>query len=160
VTATTATGRQTEDGQVGGIEGVVFGALVFAIGSLVIANAWGVVDAKMTAGAAAREATRAFVESAGPSSSEALVEAEAAARDAIAGYGRSPDRMVFVPEAAAFRRCAEVTMRVEYPVPLVVIPAIGRYGRGFTAVARHTEIVDPYRSGVPGRSVCPDGLAP
>lgn len=149
-----------EHGQIGGVEGVIFGVLVFVFGSLVLANAWGVIDAKLAAGSAAREATRAFVESRSGSSAGAMNEAEAAARDAIAGYGRDPDRMVLVPEAAQFRRCARVSVRVEYPVPLLSIPVLGRYGRGFTAVGRHSEIVDPYRSGVPGRDTCPEALTP
>lgn len=149
-----------ESGQVGGIEGVVFGVLVFVLGTLVIANAWAVIDAKMAAGSAAREATRAFVEADASSPAEALVAAESAARDAIAGYGRDPDRMEFTPESAALERCAPVSIRVAYPVPLVIIPILGRYGHGFTAVGRHSEIVDPYRSGLPAGGACPDGLRP
>lgn len=149
-----------ETGQIGGVEGVIFGVLVFVFGTLVLANAWGVIDARLATGAAAREATRAFVESNSTSSASALVEAEFAARDALAGYGRDPDRMVLVPESAQLQRCARVSVRVEYPVPLLTIPAIGRYGRGFTAVGRSSEIVDPFRSGVPGRDSCPASLAP
>lgn len=139
---------------------MVFGVLIFVFGTLVLANAWGLIDAKLAAGSAAREATRAFVESRTDSSAAALAEAESAARDALAGYGRDPDRMVLVPETAVLQRCARVSVRVEYPVPLITIPAIGRYGRGFTAVGRHSEIVDPFRSGVPGRDTCPEVLAP
>jgi hypothetical protein len=68
--------------------------------------------------------------------------------------------MGFVAEEAALQRCARVTVRVEYPVPLVVIPVIGRYGRGFTATARHSEIVDPFRSGLADTDECPPELAP
>ena len=50
---------------------------------------------------------------------------------------------------AEFSRCAEVRFQVEYEVPALTIPFIGRFGEGFTARARHSEIVDPYRSGVP-----------
>lgn len=149
-----------EEGQIGGVEGVIFGVLIFVFGTLVLANAWGVIDAKLAAGSAAREATRAFVESRSSSSAGALAEAESAARDALAGYGRDPERMVLVPETASLQRCARVSVRVEYPVPLLTIPAIGRFGRGFTAVGRHAEIVDPFRSGVPGRDACPEALIP
>lgn len=149
-----------EGGQIGGVEGVVFGVLVFVLGTLVVANAWGVIDAKMAAASAAREGTRAFVESSGPSAAEAMAEAEAAARDAISGYGRDPARMVFAPEVADFARCGRVVVRVEYGVPLVAIPMIGRYGHGFTAVARHSEIVDPFRSGLDDRGGCPQVLDP
>lgn len=149
-----------EDGQVGGVEGLVFGVLVFVLGTLVVANAWGVVDAKMAAGSAAREATRAFVESDASSPAEALADADAVARRTIAGYGRDPDKLVVVAEATSLRRCARVTLRTEYPVPLVSLPLFGAHGRGFTATGRHSEIVDPYRSGLDDRSTCPADLVP
>lgn len=144
-----------EAGQIAGIEGVVFGMLVFVLGTLVVTNAWGIIDSKWAAGSAAREGTRAFVESEGPSVAEAMAEAEVAARDAISGLGRDPRRMVFEPEEARFERCGRVVVRIEYPVPLVAVPLIGRYGRGFTAVGRHSEMVDPFRSGLPDRGACP-----
>ncbi len=96
-----------------------------------------------------------FVESSAPTDTAALAEAQAAAEEIIAGFGRDPRRMRFVPEAAELRRCSRVTMRVEYPVPLLTIPAIGRFGHGFTAVGRHSEIVDPFRAGLADRSTCP-----
>ena len=49
-------------GQVGGIEALPFGLLVFVVGALLIANAWAVVDAKFATDAAARQAVRTFVE--------------------------------------------------------------------------------------------------
>jgi hypothetical protein len=149
-----------EDGQVGGVEGVVFGVLVFVLGTLVVANAWGVIDAKSSASAAAREATRAFVESSAGSEDAAFAEAEAAARDTIEGYGRDPEKLVVVAEAASLRRCGRVTIRTEYPVPLVSLPILGRHGHGFTAVGRHSEIVDPFRSGLADRDACPPDLRP
>ena len=149
-----------EDGQVGGVEGLFFGVAVFVLGTLVVANAWGVIDAKMAAASAAREATRAFVESSAGSTDAALDEAEAVAGETIEGYGRTASRMVFVAESAELRRCALVTLRVEYPVPLITIPVLGRYGQGFTAVARHSEVVDPFRSGLTDRSSGPPALAP
>lgn len=149
-----------DDGQVGGVEGLVFGVLVFVLGTLVVANAWGVVDAKMAAGSAAREATRAFVESDAGSADGALVEAEGVARRTIAGYGRDPAKLELTPEAATLRRCARVTLRVEYPVPLIRLPLLGAHGQGFIATGRHSEIVDPYRSGLPDAGTCPPELVP
>jgi hypothetical protein len=46
-----------------GIEALPFGFLVLVAGSLLLANAWAVVDAKFAASAAAREAVRVYVES-------------------------------------------------------------------------------------------------
>lgn len=150
--------RWGEEGQVGGAEGLIFGVAVFVFGVLIVSNAWAVIDARLAAGAAAREATRAFVESSAASTEGALAEADAAAASTIAGYGRDPGRLRLVPESAELVRCATATFRAEYPVPLVVIPAIGRFGHGFTAVGRATERVDPFRSGLRDRSVCPPEL--
>lgn len=150
-----------DDGQVGGIEGVTFGFLVFVLGILVVANAWGVIDAKAAASAAAREATRSIVESRASSRADAISHAEQVADETLRGYGRSlGERGHFVAEQVDFRRCGRVTIRVEYDVPLLAIPIIGGTGNGFTAVGRHSEIVDPYRSGIADRSLCPADLQP
>jgi hypothetical protein len=149
-----------ETGQVGGIEGVVFGVLVFVLGTLLVANAWGVIDAKSSASAAAREATRAFVESSAGTADAAFAEAEVAARDTIEGYGRDPAKLVVVAEEASLRRCGRVTIRTEYPVPLVSLPILGRHGHGFTATGRHSEIVDPFKAGLRDRDACPAELRP
>ena len=77
-------------GQVGGIEVLPFGLLTFVVGTLLVANAWGVVDAKLAVTSAAREAVRAYVE-APDQASTALAVADAAAREAVAGHGRNPD---------------------------------------------------------------------
>ena len=150
----------SEDGQVGGVEGLVFGVLVFVLGTLVVANAWGVVDAKMAAGSAAREATRAFVESDAATAEAAFAEADDVARRTIEGYGRDPAKLTLTPETASLRRCARVTLRADYPVPLIRVPLLGAHGEGFTATGRHSEIVDPYRAGLADRSACPDALEP
>jgi hypothetical protein len=149
-----------EAGQVGGVEGVIFGVLVFVLGSLVVANAWAVIDAKSSASAAAREATRAFVESTSGSEPAAFAEARQVARDTIEGYGRDPDKLVVVAEAASLRRCGRVTIRTEYPVPLVSLPVLGQHGHGFTAIGRHSEIVDPFKAGLSDRDACPPDLRP
>jgi hypothetical protein len=141
-----------ELGQVGGLEAIVFGLLVFVVGTLVIVNAWGVIDAKLAAGAAAREAVRAYVEA--PSASDASGAARQAAADSLAGQGRQPARMDLRVVAGDFSRCSRVTMEVRYPVPLIVLPWIGRAGHGFTVAARHSEVVDPYRRGLPGSASC------
>lgn len=148
-----------ESGQ-GGLEGLVFGFGLWVLGTLVIVNAWGVIDAKTAAAGAAREATRAFVEAPVATPEAAMEEAVRAAEDTMAGAGRDPRRVVVVPEVAELRRCGRVTLRVEYPVPLLTIPVIGRYGRGFTASAAHSELVDPFRSGVAEPGSCPPELEP
>lgn len=139
--------RRDERGQLAGAEALPFGVLVFLVGVLLVANVWAVVDVKMAVSSAAREAVRAYVES--PVGEDPLARADAAARAAIADMGRDPERLTLTPVEAAFSRCAEVRFEARYPVPFVTVPLVGRFGSGFTAVARHVEIVDPYRSGVP-----------
>jgi hypothetical protein len=140
-----------ESGVVGGLEVLPFGFLVFVAGTLLIANAWGVVDAKIAAGAAAREATRAFVESSAGSTAGATSEAERAAVEAMAGHGRDPARMTVRSDGRlALERCAPATFVVTYRVQTVALPWIGGFGDGFvTASARHREVVDPFRDDVP-----------
>ncbi len=140
--------RRDESGQVG-IE-LPFGVLTFVVGALLVANAWAVIDAKMAVSAAAREATRAFVEA--PADADAMAHAEAAARSAIEGAGRDPGQLVLTPVEATFARCETVRFEASYQVPAVSVPWLGGFGSGFTATARHAEAVDPYRTGVP-RSV-------
>lgn len=138
----------------------MFGVLIFVLGTLVIANAWGVVDAKLAASSAAREATRTFVESRQPTVDQAEGEAERAAREVIVGYGRSVARSSVQRESGGLVRCERVTFLVTYVVPLVSVPLLGRYGTGFAVRARHSEIVDPFRSGLKSTGSCPDTLQP
>ena len=147
-----------EDGVVGGFEVLPFGFLVFVAGTLLIANAWGVVDAAIAASAAAREAARTYVESTAGSSAGALSEAEAAAEAALLGHGRDPRRMrVTADGPLVFERCAPATFVVSYRVPTISLPWIGGFGDGvFATSARHSEVVDPFRDGVPS----PPGAVP
>jgi hypothetical protein len=129
------------------MEVIPFGLLTFVVGTLLVANAWAVIDVKMAVSAAAREATRAFVEA--PTEADAPARADAAARSAIAGAGRDPARLVLTPLDAVFARCETVRYEASYQVPAVKVPWVGGFGAGFTASARHAEVVDPYRSGIP-----------
>jgi Flp pilus assembly protein TadG len=142
-------------GQVGGIEVLPFGLLIFVVGSLLIANAWGVVDAKLAVTSAAREAVRAYVEA--PDSGAAQAEAQAAARTAIDGHGRNGTRARIEfqhLDDRPYARCTRAVVTVSYPVPAIALPFIGGYGDAFEVSARQSEIVDPYRSGLPGEATC------
>jgi hypothetical protein len=134
------------------VEAVIFGVLVFVLGTILVANAWGVIDTKLAATSAAREAARTYVEAS--SAPAAATTAEEAAREAMAGHGRQQDRMQLELVAGRFSRCARVTFEVRYQVPLVAIPLLGQRGSGLTVRARHSEVVDPYRSGLSGTAAC------
>jgi len=145
---------RTDSGQVGGIDALAFGVLIFVLGTLVVANAWGVLDAKMAAGGAAREAARAFVTS--PASADPTARARSAAAASIQAVGRSPQRMR-LSIAGTFARCARIVATLRYQVPLVHVPLLGGFGEGLTVAARHSELVDPYRTGLPGEAGCAQG---
>jgi hypothetical protein len=143
---------QGDRGQVGGIEALPFGLLVFVVGGLLLANAWAVVDAKLATDAAAREATRAFVEA--PDLAAALEAADAAARQSVNAHGRDGDRAEVAPIGpVGFARCERVTIEVAYDIPAITLPLVGGWGSSpFPVRSRHSEVVDPFRSGVPGEA--------
>jgi hypothetical protein len=142
-------------GQLAGIEALPFGVLTFVIGVLLVVNAWGVVDAKQAVTSSAREAVRAYVEA--PDEAAAIAAAQQAARRSMTGHGRNADRTtveVRHTDGRVFGRCARVTVTVHHPVPALRLPWIGGYGHAFDVVASQTEVVDPYRSGLPGEAAC------
>src|SRR2546423_12054718 len=129
--------KRDEAGQVAGIEVIPFGLLVFVVGSLVVGNVWAVFDAKTTASAAAREATRAYVEA--PNAADGDAAARSAAADAVRAAGRNPARMTLrVHLHGGLVRCRRVTSEVAYRVPFVRLPWIGGFGTGATAVSPHS----------------------
>lgn len=140
-----------ERGVVGGFEVLPFGFLIFVAGTLLVVNAWGIIDGKIAASGAAREAARAYVESTAADGQVALAEAEAAAEEAIVGHGRDPSRMTLSSSGPlVFERCAPATFVVTYEVPTITVPWIGGFGAGvFSTSARHSEVVDPFRDDVP-----------
>jgi hypothetical protein len=142
-------------GQVAGIEVIPFGILTFVIAMLVIANAWGAVDADLATTSAAREAVRAFVEA--PDEATAQEQAVAAATAALIGHGRSAASTTVSIAYTGFRgwaRCSRVTVVVRHPMPVLRVPIIGGFGHGFDSVATQSEIIDPYRSGLDGDAEC------
>ena len=142
-----------DSGQMAGIEALPFGFLIFVAGALLLANAWAVVDAKLAVTAAAREATRAYVEAASADAAE--MAAVNAGRGSVRGHGRDPDDLALLIETASgFGRCSRVQVHASVSVPSVNLPFIGGFGRTFDVSTSHSEIVDPYRSGLEGEASC------
>lgn len=131
-----------ERGVVGGVEVLPFGFLIFVAFSLVIANAWAVLDAKLAVEAAAREAGRAYVEAHDPDQAHAA--ADSAARSAVAGAGRDPDRLSVGFQGGPYERCEVVEHFTSYQVAAVRIPFIGSFGSGFTVSGHQRSVVDPF----------------
>jgi hypothetical protein len=141
-----------EAGFVGGFEGLLFGLLLFVVGTLFVTHAWAVLDTKAAADAAARQAVRTYVEA--PAPSVAASAAGRAAAAVLAGYGRNPAHGDVRLASGTFGRCQRVTIVVSYPVPLLILPWLGRIGSAESVRAKHSELVDPYRGGLPGTSAC------
>ena len=141
-----------EEGFAGGFAGLLFGLLLFVAGTLLVAYAWAVVDTKAITGEAARQAVRTFVEA--PDAGAAATRADEAADQALAGYGRDPGRATVRLVSGSFARCERVTIAVSYPAPLFELPFVGPVGRGAPVGSEHSELVDPFRSGLPGLSAC------
>jgi hypothetical protein len=139
------------------MEVLPFGLLVFVAGTLLLVNIWGVVDTKFAADAAAREAARWVVESAGRATPADVVRAGAAevARATMADHGRRrPVEVGVGPTGATFERCQRITVEVETSVPAIRLPFLGGFGRPFAVRATHSELVDPTRAGVEGVATC------
>lgn len=136
-----------ERGMVAGAEALMLGFLVFVLGTLLVANTWAVIDAKLAVTAAAREAARAYVEA--PDAATAATSAQGAADAALTAHGRTGGAALRV-DGDAFGRCARVTVTAEYDVTLAAIPVLATSGRSLTVTGRHSEIVDPYRDAGPG----------
>ena len=127
-----------------------FGLLVFVVGSLVIVNAWAVIDAKLAVTAAAREGARAYVEA--NDAATATEAARAVSEEALRTQGRT--RQPRIDVVGQFDRCARVEVHVHYDVPTIVVPFVGGFGSTYTVRSTHSEIVDPFRSGIESGGSC------
>lgn len=144
--------RRRERAVVGGVEVLPFSVLIFVFGTLLLVNAWGVIDAKFAVTSASREATRTLAESNDVGAGDAA--ARRAAEDAIAAYGRDPSRLELTGPTGALVRCGTVSYTATYPVPAIQIPVIGGFGSAFEVTSTHSSRVDALRSGLPGEATC------
>ena len=138
-------------GQIGGMEVLPFGLLTFVSMTLVLANAWGVIDAKLAVTAAAREGARAYAEADDPATGTAAARRRAA--ETLDAYGRGGGRAAIGQPAldGQFRRCGRVTVTVAYDLPVLAVPFTGGLGRLQPVTSSFTELIDPFRSGVAGQ---------
>lgn len=148
------THRKEESGFVGGFAGLLFGLAIFVIGTLLAAYAWSVVETKAATSAAAREAARSYVQA--PDSAIGMDAARQAALAALSGRVANPDRASVSLTSGVFGRCQRITIAVTYPVPALQLPLVKTIGPlgGQLVRAEHSELVDPYRNGLPGTAAC------
>lgn len=147
-----------EDGLTAGAEALAFGVLVFLMGTVMVINAWAVVDAKSAANASAREVSRYVTESVGLEDPATLTaRANRIAELTLQGHGLGASRLGAVqvrPSAAGFVRCSTVDTTVLVRVPTIRIPLFGAFGGTYDVTGRATERIDPLRSGLPGEATC------
>jgi hypothetical protein len=141
----TTSWRRGESGQAGA-EILFFACLVFTALTLIIVNAWATVDAKFMVTAAAREAARAYVES--DSASTARSDAQAASTRVVASYSAHQERQQAIVVTGSFGRCQRITIEASYEIPALTIPLFGVSIGSRIVRSSHSEIVDPYRSGL------------
>lgn len=152
-----------EDGFIAGADTLIVGTLVFVTGLVIIINTWSLMDSKFAVDAAARETVRYLAEAPVGLSNEAMENhARDIANATMAGHGKDPAVTVIqvdLPSMAQVRtRCARITVSVTQKVPTMRVPFVGSsaFGNLWSVTSDHTEIVDPFRSGLAGAAACTD----
>ena len=166
--------RMHELGQAGG-EVLALGFVLLVGMTMLAVNAWAVIDAKIRVTGAARYAVRTLVE--GQPNDISTAEGEFALNvdplnadpshgdpsGIVVGAVRAslldkPKRItdlvvrVEIPDGPA--RCSRVLVEVSVRVPSFGFPRLGPWRDGFTVSGRQSEIIDPFRSGLPGEGDC------
>lgn len=141
-----------EAGFVAGLEGVVFGLLVLVAGTIVVLNAWSVLQTRRVLDGAAREYLRAYTE--GDDPADARSGARRALQAVLDGERRrpagGPNVRLEEPDETRFGPCAEATISIWAEVPAARVPFIGTFG-STTVRVTHSELVDAHREIEPGR---------
>ncbi|UDY35791.1 hypothetical protein [Dermatobacter hominis] len=132
-----------ERGAVAGLEGVMLGVLVLVTGTLLVINAWSVLQARRTLDGAAREYLRAYTQADEPSGADAA--GRRALLDVLGGERGTVDGVtVEAPDPSTFGPCATATVTLSIVVPAARLPFVGPVASTTVAVT-HTELVDAHR---------------
>jgi len=142
-----------ERGAVAGLEGLLFGSLILLGGTVLIVNAWAVIDVRQSLDTAAREYLRAYSEA--PAAATGAVDGAIAVDDALDGRDalRRSLRIV-APDPSRFGPCAEATVVLSVTVPSARIPFVGAFGSTEVRV-RHSELIDAHREVTSGDAFDP-----
>ncbi len=136
--------HSSEAGQAGA-EILFFALILFTAMILVVVNAWATVDTKFMVTAAARQATRAYVEQS--QAGAAAFAARKASDDVYMSYGANRQNELPIEINATFGRCERVSVRASYQIPALRLPFGVSIGTRVVA-STHSELVDPFRSGI------------
>jgi Flp pilus assembly protein TadG len=144
---------RSERGQAGA-EAVAIALILGIAIVLLFANVWVLVDAKMRVGEAAREGARAIVEANTPGDSPTQT-ARTAGSEAFLGASRLVHAPEYVVRADnGFGRCGRVAVQVRARIRTITLPFVGRWSPDFEVQSTHSEIIDPFRSGLTGELTC------
>jgi hypothetical protein len=130
---------------IGGVEVLPIGLLVITILTFMIIGAWNVIDAKMGTIGAAREAARTTVET------FEIESGRTAGTAAWRASGRTSKLEIVVQ--GDVRRCGRLLVTATAEVAPVPLPLLESWGT-LTVSSIHSEVVDPYRSGLEGEALC------
>lgn len=143
---TRASTDRGERGAVAGLEGVVFGVLILVAGTIVVVNAWSVLQTRRALDGAAREYLRAYTESESP---DAAITAGRRSLDAVLSGERrgglhASQLRLEEPDPSRFGPCADASVVLSVEVPAARVPFIGEVASTTVRVA-HTEMIDAHR---------------
>lgn len=140
---------RSEGGFSAGAEVILVGSLIFVVTWVIGINSWNLLTADMAVQAAAKEGARAFVE-AQPGSEHA------AATTAVTNAATAMDRPTIELRELSGNlvRCERITVTTGVSIDLLMAPFI-QWSPGTVDVSDvHSEVVDPFRSGLPGTAGC------
>jgi Flp pilus assembly protein TadG len=145
--------RRNESGQAGAeavAMAIIFGVFII----LLFANIWTVVDTKMRASDAARDIVRQLVESPADKITDANAKAILASQPWKARQLVGQPVAEMLEPTVPAQRCSRVAVAVTVHVKAIIFPFAKNWAPGFTVGARHSELVDPFRSDLEGDGLC------
>jgi Flp pilus assembly protein TadG len=144
---------QRESGQAGAeavAMAIIFGVFII----LLFANIWTVVDTKMRASDAARDIARQVVESPADKITDANAKLILASQPWGARQLVGQPIVAMLEPTGPPERCSRVVVAVTVRVRAIIFPFAKNWAPGFTVGARHSELVDPFRSDLEGDGLC------
>lgn len=141
--------RRSERAMIAGAEALALGVLVLLAGTILIVNAWAVLDTRMALEAATREYLRAYTEADDPLSAavEGSGAAERVMQDRPALWKRTE---IDGPEPERFGPCAPASVTLRARVPAIRIPAIDTQWGEHTVAVSAVELVDAHQEMISG----------
>lgn len=139
-----------EQGEIGGLDALVFGTVAFVVALLAWVSAWRVLDAAQAASTAANAGLAQALRADGTDQARRLALHAATAVLRAEGYGTLHPVVTLEGRLA---RCARVEVTVGASVPLVRLPLLGTPAT-VEVQGRAGGLVDPFAPGLGGTDTC------